>query len=477
MRYLMSLFIFSTYLFGFNYHLKPYKISDGIDCFFGLPSQVNTMNGGNMVNSCYVEVNNSYVVIDSGPTYSYAQEAYEIMKKKKKLPVKYVINTSSSEVHILGNEFYKELGAKLLGPKGYIKHIGLKEKPFLETLLTKDAFVNTRIVSLDEYIEDNKNLVFNDMNISIKMIEGDRDHLYIYIKEKDILFSGDFIFNNRLVALRSGRSLLTWLKGLSELTALEWSDIISSHGYMTRRSALKNTESYLTLLKSEVLKEIKKSSSREKTIQNVKLLAFSDDKFYEILHHKNVANAYDELKSFVANSKVLDKNNTLNPKVVKNENKKAKTEDSKDLNNSKLAVTSTIKSKPKVTKEIPKLINSIKYKSFQQAMRMAQKENKIVLLKVRSTPCKYCDQLDRILSTNTNLQKILNKYFEVVKIDSDYEDIPMGMTVRSTPTLIFIRPDSKQVLMKLSGIRALGELLEILNEAVDDGHNGGYLKP
>ena len=53
----------------------------------------------------------------------------------------------------------------------------------------------------------------------------------------------------------------------------------------------------------------------------------------------------------------------------------------------------------------------------------------------------------------------------------------MDLTVRSTPTLIFIKPDNKKVLMKLAGIRALGELLEVLNEAVDDGHNGGYLRP
>jgi len=477
MRYLISLFIFTIYLFGFNYHLKPYKISDGIDCFFGLPSQVNNMNGGNMINSCYVEVNNSYVVIDSGPTYSYAQEAYEVMKKKKKLPVKYVIDTSSSEVHILGNEFYKELGAKLLGPKDYIKHIGTKEKLFLETVLTKDAFVNTRVVFLDEYVDENKSLVFNEMNISINMVEGDSDHLYVYIKEKDILFAGDFIFNNRIVELKSGRSLLTWLKGLSELTALKWSDIISSHGYMTRRSALKNTKLYLTRLKSEVSKEIKKGSSRKETIQNVKLLAFSNHKFYRVLHPKNVASAYDELKNFIVKSKVLDKNSTINSKVVKREKKRSKIEDFKDLNNSKLAVSPTIKLKTKVTKEISEPINKIEYKSFNQAISEAQSKNKIVLIKVRSTLCKYCDQLDRIISTNTNLQKILNKYFEVVKIDSDYEEIPLGITVRSTPTLIFIRPDSKEVLMKLSGIRALGELLEILNEAVDDGHNGGYLKP
>jgi hypothetical protein len=31
--------------------------------------------------------------------------------------------------------------------------------------------------------------------------------------------------------------------------------------------------------------------------------------------------------------------------------------------------------------------------------------------------------------------------------------------------------------MNLTGINALGEFLEVLKEVVDDGHNGGYLKP
>jgi hypothetical protein len=30
--------------------------------------------------------------------------------------------------------------------------------------------------------------------------------------------------------------------------------------------------------------------------------------------------------------------------------------------------------------------------------------------------------------------------------------------------------------MNLTGINALGEFLEVLEEVVNDGHNGGYLK-
>jgi thioredoxin-related protein len=247
---------------------------------------------------------------------------------------------------------------------------------------------------------------------------------------------------------------------------------------MTRRSALKNTQSYLSLLKNETFKRIKSGESREETISNVKLLSFGEDKFYKTWHHRNVGRAYDELKVF------WEKNNEVSFKIVE-ELKKLEMESTNSLNKSKVKIVTVIEPKPKklpekniiVKKKIAYPSSKVKYKSFTQAINLAKTKNKIVLIKVRSTICKYCDQLDRVMAKNSKVKKILNKYFELVKVNTDYENIPMDLTVRSTPTLIFIRPDNKKVLMKLAGIRALGELLEILNEAVDDGHNAGYLKP
>ena len=164
MRYLASLFFFTITLFGFDYHLKPYKVSDGVHCFFGIPDQVSHVNGGNMVNSCYVETKDGYVVIDSGATYGYAQDAYGIMAKKNHLPVKYVINTSSDEVHMLGNEFYKEQGATLIGPKHHEQYLNRDKKLHLSTILSPDAFSNTRIIPLDIYIQENTSILLVQMN-------------------------------------------------------------------------------------------------------------------------------------------------------------------------------------------------------------------------------------------------------------------------------------------------------------------------
>ena len=490
MRYLIGFLTFSLYSYGFNYHLKPYEISNGIDCFFGIPSQVSEINGGNMINSCYIETPEGYVVIDSGPTYSYAQEAYEVMKKKKNLIVKYVINTSWDEVHVLGNEFYKELGAKILGPKGYKKYLETKKELFLEKRLSKDAFINTRIVSLDKYIEKEELLKIGDMKLFIKLLDGDSNHLYIYLKEKNIIFVGDLIFNNQIVPINNGRSLNGWLKEIEKLSVLKWSDLISAHGYMTRRSALKNTKTYLSLLKEGVSKGIENN----KTVEELtKVLAFDDFKamkFYDIWHRKNVIKVYDELtklkkqkrmkvdekrvvkkkerekESLPRVTNIVKKNEVVGKKIVKKEILKKKIL-------KKPVEKKPVKKKPVVKKEII----HIRYQSFSEAMKMAKKDKKIVLIKARSTVCKYCDQLERIFVENTKVEKILNRYFELVVLNIDDETLPLDLNVRSTPTLIFIRPDNQKVLMQLAGIRALGELIEILNEAVEDGHLGAYLKP
>lgn len=472
MRYSISFLFFTFYLFGFEYHLKPYTLSEGINCFFGLSSKANKDNGGNMINSCYVETKEGYIVIDSGPTYRYAQNTYEIMEKQKKLPVKYVINTSSDEVHILGNSFFKEQGAILLGPKNYKRYLNQDKEPKLTQKISEDAFKNTRLVPLDTYLEEDSTILLGGIKVYIKPIKNDDEHLVVYVPNKQILFAGDMIFNNRIVPLKDRRSLLVWQEGLVFLSQLPWNDIVSSHGYMTRRSALNYTEDYLALLKNGVTKSLQDGKSVDETIKSVTLPSFRHDKLYDCWHPKNVATVYTELK----NSMNLD---TKKADLAINLTSAKKTVEDKSTHRKVKKVTEkkVVTVKPKLEEIKKELIPNVKYVHFTTAIKHAKAKEKIVLIKVRSTTCKYCDQLDRLLTNNNEVKKLLNKYFEVVKVNTDYDNVPLDIRIVSTPTIIFIRPSDKKVLMALPGIRALGELLEILNEAVDDGHNGGYLKP
>ena len=467
MHYLTIFFFFSISLFGFDYHLKAYNITDGVSCFFGLPSQVSYTNGGNMINSCYIQTSEGYIVVDSGPTYSYAQEAYRVMEKKKKLPVRYVINTASDELHVLGSEFYKEQGAILMAPSEYKELLEEKKPLVLTGLLSPEIMNNTRMIPMDKYISKDEKIVLGDLKLDIKTVKGDKRHIYLYIKDKKIIFVGDMLFNNRVVPLKYSRSLLVWEKGIAELEALDWTDAISAHGYKTRRSAVTHTKNYLSSLKSIVLKGLAKSKTKQEILDTAGLHEFEEDRQYSYWHPINVASVYDEFKELEEKKKHSDKKNSLLTKMS-NEIKKLQVKQKKKL--------AKVKMHKKKNKSKPKAI-SVKYVSFATAIKKAKREKKIVLIKVRSTTCKYCDQLNRVIEHNNRVKKLLNKYYEVVSINSDSEKIPLGLSIQSTPTLIFVQPNTTKVLMNLQGIHALGELLEILNEAIDDGHVGGYLKP
>ena len=108
MKILALFFSLIFSLEAFDYHLVPQKLSKDTYCFFGKLENISKENAGYIVNTCYVRTKEGFVVIDSGPTYAYAQQAYAAMQKIAKIPVKYVITTHDHDDHWLGNRFYKK---------------------------------------------------------------------------------------------------------------------------------------------------------------------------------------------------------------------------------------------------------------------------------------------------------------------------------------------------------------------------------
>ena len=80
-KLILPIILFTTSVFGFNYDLKPKKISESVWCFLGDLSAPTKENGGFMSNSCYIKTSDSYVLVDSGSNYLFAEQAYKEMSK------------------------------------------------------------------------------------------------------------------------------------------------------------------------------------------------------------------------------------------------------------------------------------------------------------------------------------------------------------------------------------------------------------
>jgi len=262
--FITTLLLMTVYSYGFDYNLRAYTITEGVSCFFGINEEVNRKNGGRTTNTCYIETKIGYVVIDSGPTNSYAQQAYNFMQKKRKLPIKYVINTSAHETKILGNKFYKERGATLIGPEVYRRLLEEKKIPNLSKQISKDAFVNTKLVPLDIYQNSNSKISIGDITIEIKKFEkGNTEQLVIFIPKKEIIFVGDYIYNREKYKRENQNALLKFKSTICKIENLSWQYIISSKGTKMGRETITDTQSYINAILIPIRRN--KRNKRNKT--------------------------------------------------------------------------------------------------------------------------------------------------------------------------------------------------------------------
>jgi cyclase len=297
MKRLGALLLSAASLFAFDYGLKPQKVGDGLYCFFGLPEAMNETNNGNMVNSCFADIGSGWLVIDSGPTYRYAEEALAAMQKIRALPVRYVVNTHAHDDHWLGNGYYLKHGATVLGSGAFAdEHAATPTR--MQNRISAEAYEKTVPALPQERVAAERVIATPKGEIVIRPV-GRRAHssgdLYVYLPAQRALFAGDLVFNDRLPSLRDGE-INGWIAALEAIGALEPDVIVGGHGYRTDREAAAFTLRYLTQLRDEVKAVIDAGGGIDDAVASVRMSAFKEAGMYDALHRANVNSAFRMLE-------------------------------------------------------------------------------------------------------------------------------------------------------------------------------------
>ncbi|WP_434656877.1 MBL fold metallo-hydrolase [Sulfurimonas sp. NW9] len=295
--FLLSIVLFHS-LLSYDYKLQPEKVDEiTTHCFFGLPEVMDEHNNGNMSNSCFVTLGSSYLVIDSGPTYQYAQQAYQKMKAIKNLPVSYVINTHVHDDHWLGNSYYATLGAKIIGSEAF-KELPKLKQTRMQRRISAEAYKKTTQVFPTVFVKKEKVLQINGNKVYIKSVNHKahtNSDLYVYIPSKKIVFVGDLVFNQRLPSLRDG-DISGWLEALEQIKKMDVQYIIGGHGENIDKKAVDFTYNYLKTLKKEVKKRLEAGEDIADVVNEVKMKKYENDPFYDSIHRQNVETAYRMLE-------------------------------------------------------------------------------------------------------------------------------------------------------------------------------------
>ena len=107
--------------------------------------------------------------------------------------------------------------------------------------------------------------------------------------------------------------------------------------------------------------------------------------------------------------------------------------------------------------------HGVKRYSYDEALRIAKKEKKIILIEGFIPFCRGCIWMDRNVMVEPEVKVALNKDFVLVKKNLLVEKLPLGMKRLGTPSFYFISSDGKRVLEMVEGTGTVEEYLELLS--------------
>ena len=103
------------------------------------------------------------------------------------------------------------------------------------------------------------------------------------------------------------------------------------------------------------------------------------------------------------------------------------------------------------------------YEGFENTLKLAQKEHKIIMIEAMSETCHYCRKMETKVLVDKEISNVLEKDFITLKIDIGKRKLPLGLNTELTPTFIFIDENAK-LIMQVPGAWDKKNFLEILQE-------------
>ncbi len=284
-------------LFGFDYDLKPIKVENGVYCIFGNPGAPNTTNNGNIVNSCYIELDNGILAVDTGPTYKYAKEAAEKIQKTMGKKITLVLNTHYHNDHLGGNSYYHEQKIKIIGDANIKEAYSKIPERFdsYKKAVSPEAWDKSVVTLPDEYI---------DNNITIKAKRGElivfkpskkahtNSDLIVYYRAAKTVIAGDIAYSQMILPIRDG-STKGSLEALKEIGKLDFKHIIGGHGKTTGRESYDFALSYMNALHSRVRAAMDKGVELDTITKAVDMSEFKDAALWDE-NPKNIIVAFQE---------------------------------------------------------------------------------------------------------------------------------------------------------------------------------------
>ena len=280
---------------------KPIKVADNIYSAIGATQPYTYANSGHNNNLTFVIGEKSVLVVNGSSSYLLAKALHDEIKKITSKPVSYLVDENGQLHAVMGNNYWKDQGAKIIAHVDTEKEVnahGVEELARMKAF-NKEKGDKTALVPFDQTFD--KEMTIDLGGITAKLMYFGPSHssgdISVYIPERKVLIAGDIAFNQRMMPIFEETSTIAWLKTWKDFTIFAKDKIIiPGHGVPTDFATVdKTTRGYLEFLHAEVRKLIKSGGTLADT-SKIDQSAYSHLHTYKELSATNAMRVFSELE-------------------------------------------------------------------------------------------------------------------------------------------------------------------------------------
>jgi glyoxylase-like metal-dependent hydrolase (beta-lactamase superfamily II) len=212
-------------------------VADGVYAFIGDIEGRTYDNEGLNANIGLVVTPTGAVLIDSGSSYQVAAKIHEAVKKVTTQPLKLVINSGDQDHRWLGNGYFTGLGIETLAHADAQADMQARAGEQMEGLkVLKERLDGTRPTLPSRFVKAQDTTI--DMGGTvIELMHRQGGHTpgdtLVWLPQKNVLFSGDVVYVDRVLGLHPVSRTKTWLDSFAMIDQLKPQTIVPGHGNVT----------------------------------------------------------------------------------------------------------------------------------------------------------------------------------------------------------------------------------------------------
>ena len=281
--------------------LQPVQVAPDVYAVVGDLSGQTYENDGLNNNLGFMVSDTGVLVINTGPSARVARALHAAIRKITAQPVKWVVNVNSQNHYWHGNGYFKSQGATILASneaERVMREMGAQQLSANKALL-KEKADGTVLTYPTELTTDKRELKLG--KTSVQLLHFGPAHtpgdLAVWLPQQKILFAGDIIYTERLLAVLPIGNSANWVQAFDKLVALNPKTIVPGHGRPTTiEVARRDTRDYLSFLRAEAKRVLDAGGSLQDAVEKVDQSRFRSLVNFDLLALRNMNQVFQEVE-------------------------------------------------------------------------------------------------------------------------------------------------------------------------------------